>query len=87
MANNNQKSGGGGGSIFLAIIIIVILLGLIGSCSSGGSSSSSDTKTATCQSCGKTYRQGSSNYNKIKMSNLCKSCYQHMKDNYEKPIN
>lgn len=85
MANNNQKSGGG--SAFFAIIVIILVLGLIGSCSSGGSSSSSDTKTATCQSCGKTYRQGSSNYKKIIYSNLCESCYNHMKNYYEQPIN
>lgn len=85
MANNNQKSGCG--STFLAIIVIILFLSLIGSCSSGGSSSSSNTETATCQSCGKTYRQGTSNYNKIMYSNLCKSCYKHMKNYYEQPIN
>ncbi len=72
---------------FIWIIIIVIFIAIkLFSCGDSNSSSSSNSGTASCQSCGATYREGTSNYKKIRLSNLCIKCYNHMKSEYEKPI-
>ena len=63
------------------IVLILVAALCISLCSCVGGSGGGSSKTATCRSCGRSFKAGDSggNFVNIARTNMCKNCYNNYK--------